>query len=104
MACQNCANGNPCTGTSISSRSSSLALAPRPALVQRRMGALSSPVPALAGVSIAQGIGVLAGGFGGLALAGMFFKRNTVANVVGVVAGAWAGSVAVPAATDAAGI
>lgn len=106
--CQNCANGTgPCAGDHDHGDgvgvSRALALAPK-AVLRRRMGALSSPVPALAGVSVAQGIGLAVGGFGGLALAGMFFKRNTVANVVGVVAGAWAGSVAVPAATDAAGI
>ena len=106
--CQNCANGTgPCAGDHDHGDgvgvSRALALAPK-AVLRRRMGALSSPVPALAGVSVAQGIGLAVGGFGGLALAGMFSKRSTVANVVGVVAGAWAGSVAVPAATDAMGI
>lgn len=102
--CGNCADGSgPCAGAGAST---SLALAPRPALARRgpaTLGKLSDPV--VAGVSVSQGVGLAAGGWGGWALAAMAFgKRNTAGKVVGALAGAYLGYVVVPAATDSAGI
>jgi hypothetical protein len=69
----------------------------------RSLGKLSDPVAA--GVSVSQGVGVAAGGWGGWALAAMAFgKRNTAAKVIAAAAGAYLGYQVVPAATDAAGI
>jgi len=101
--CGNCAQGHgPCAGTGTST---ALALAPR--TIARRnptqLGKLSDPVAA--GVSVSQGVGVAAGGWGGWALAGMAFgRKNTAAKVISMLAGAYLGYVVVPAATDAAGV
>lgn len=103
--CQNCDHGTgPCiegstTSTALAVRQSNFsAIAPR----RRHVGAISTAT--VAGVPVVAAAGGVAGGWGGWTLASMVAKRSTILKVIGLAAGAYAGYVVAPKATDAVGL